>query len=64
MMNLPSNIKSQALKDTYYKVQQIIADRYEIALSKAKDSTTCRLLKEQFHRDIRAAIDYYVNLSK
>ena len=60
---LPSDIKSKALRDTYYKVQSILAERYEKALSASTDKDTRKCLTEQFNRDIRDTIEYYVNLS-
>ena len=62
MKNLPTNIKSKALRKTYYMVQNIISDRYEAALNKTTDKETRRQLKEQFNKDIRDTIDYYVNM--
>lgn len=62
MKNLPSNIKSKSLRDTYYTVQNIIADRYEAALKTATDKETRRQLKEKFNKDIQDTIDYYVNM--
>ena len=59
---LPSDIKSKALRDTYYKVQSIIAKRYESALQTTADKETRRRLTEQFNQDIRDTINYYVNL--
>ena len=61
---LPSEIKSKALRATYYTVQNIIAKRYESALEATADKETRRRLTEQFHRDIRDTINYYANLSK
>ena len=61
--NLPSDIKSKSLRDTYYTVQNIIAERYEKALSATADKETSRRLTEQFNQDIRDTITYYVNLS-
>lgn len=60
--NLPSDIKSKALRDTYYMVQNIIAERYEADLNKTTDKETRRQLKEKFNKDIRDTIDYYVNM--
>ena len=60
---LPSDIKSKALRDTYYKVQNIIAERYESALRATADKDTRKRLTEQFNQDIRDTIAYYVNLS-
>ena len=60
---LPSNIKSKSLRDTYYMVQNIIAERYERALNATTDKETRRRLTEQFNKDIRDTINYYVNLS-
>lgn len=58
MKNLPSDIKSKALRDTYYTVQNIIAERYEAALSKTTDKETRKALKEKFNKDIQ----YYCNM--
>ena len=60
---LPSDIKSKSLRDTYYMVQNIIAERYERALNATTDKETRRRLTEQFNRTIRDTIAYYVNLS-
>ena len=60
--NLPSDIKSKALRSTYYTVQNILAERYEAALNTTTDKETRRQLKEQFNKDIRDTIDYYVNM--
>lgn len=60
--NLPSDIKTTALRDTYYMVQNIIADRYETDLSKTTDKETRRRLKDKFNKDIQDTIDYYVNM--
>ena len=60
---LPSNIKSKSLRDTYYMVQNIIAERYESALSTTTDKETRKRLTEQFNQDIKNTIAYYVNLS-
>lgn len=62
MKNLPSNIKSKTLRDAYYTVQNIISDRYEVALKTATDKETRRQLKEKFNKDIQDTIDYYVNM--
>ena len=59
---LPSDIKSKSLRDTYYKVQNIIAERYERALRATADKETRKRLTEQFNQDIRDTIDYYVKL--
>lgn len=59
---LPSDIKSKSLRDTYYMVQGIIAERYERALGAAADRETRKRLKEQFNQDIRDTINYYVNM--
>ena len=59
---LPSEIKSKSLRRTYYKVQGIIAERYERALEATADRETRRRLTEQFHQNIRDTISYYVNL--
>lgn len=61
-MNLPSNIKSKALRETYYTVQNILARRYEAVLSKTTNPNIRKALKEQFHKDIQDTIDYYVNM--
>ena len=61
---LPSEIKLKALRDTYYTVQSIIAKRYERALKATTDKEARRRLTEQFNRDIKDTINYYVNLSK
>lgn len=60
--NLPSDITSKSLRDTYYTVQKIISDKYERDLKQAKDNTTARKLTERFNKDIRETINYYVNL--
>ena len=60
---LPSDIKSKSLRDTYYTVQSIIAERYEHALNATTDKETRKRLTEQFNRDIKNTIVYYVNLS-
>ena len=60
---LPTDIKYKALRDTYYTVQSIIAKRYESALSATTDRETRKRLTEQFNRDIRNTINYYVNLA-
>ena len=60
--NLPSDIRSKALRDTYYTIQNIISDRYEDALKTTTDQETRRTLKEKFNKDLQDTIDYYVNL--
>lgn len=60
--NLPSDIKSKALRDTYYMVQNIISERYEAALSKTTNKDIRKALKEKFNKDIQDTINYYVNL--
>lgn len=60
--NLPTDIKSKALRDTYYTVQNILAKRYDADLSKTTNPNIRKALKEQFQREIRDAIDYYVNM--
>lgn len=59
---LPSDIKSTALRSIYYKVQKIISTRYEKDLSRAKDRDTKRAIVENFKREIRDTINYYVQL--
>ena len=61
-LNLPSAIKSKALRKTYYTVQNILAERYDAALEKATDKETRRQLKDKFYKDIRDTIGYYVNM--
>lgn len=60
---LPSDIQSKALRDTYYTVQKIISLRYEAMLSKAPTKRARQTVVEHFKREIRNAIEYYVNLS-
>lgn len=62
MKNLPSDIKSKTLRETYYTVQNIIAGRYEDALSKTTNKEVRMALKEKFHKDLQDTIDYYVNM--
>lgn len=60
---LPTDIKSKALRETYYKVQKIISDRYENALKFTCNKNDKRALKEQFNKELRDTINYYVELS-
>lgn len=59
---LPSDIKSKSLRNTYYTVQKIIADRYEKALKSTNDKSVKRELTKQFNDEIRDTIRYYVEL--
>ena len=58
----PSDIKSPALREIYYSVQNSLADRYDKALKVTHDKETRRKLTEQFNAEIKDAISYYVNL--
>lgn len=60
--NLPTDIKSKALRETYYTVQNILARRYEDALSKTTNKEVRRALKDKFNKDLQDTIDYYVNM--
>ena len=57
--NLPSDIKSKALRETYYMVQKVIADRYDCALSKTTNPEMRQKLKEQFQNTLQDTINYY-----
>lgn len=61
---LPSDIKSQALRSAYYAVQKIISDRYERALKSSSNKSDKRAIVENFNREIRETINYYVGLSR
>jgi predicted DNA-binding protein YlxM (UPF0122 family) len=62
MKNLPTDIKSKALRDTYYTVQNLLAERYEAALKTTTNKEIRRQLKEKFNKDIQDTIDYYCNM--
>lgn len=59
---LPTDIKSSALRDAYYQVQKIMSDRYEANLRAITDRDARRKLKEQFNKELKATINYYVNM--
>lgn len=61
--NLPSDIKSKSLRDTYYMVQEIISKRYEATIKNISDKEIRRQLKDKFNKDIQDTIDYYVSLN-
>lgn len=60
---LPSDITSKALRDTYYKVQQLLTEKYDRDLVAAKDKDTRRTIVENFNTTLRNTINYYVGLS-
>lgn len=61
---LPTDIHSNALRATYYNVQKILSDRYEKLLKMAPDKHTRQIIVENFNREIRETINYYVGLSR
>lgn len=64
MNYLPSDITSKALRSTYYKVQNILADRYERDLKNTDDKETRRKIKNRFNEDLSKTIKYYVEMCK
>lgn len=64
MNYLPSDITSKALRSTYYKVQNILADRYERDLKNTDDKETRRKIKNRFSEDLSKTIKYYVEMCK
>ena len=60
---MPSAIKNEALRDEYYKVQDIMAAGYTRAMNKTTDNNKRAKLKHNFYTALNNAIIYYASLS-
>lgn len=64
MKHLPSDITSEALRNTYYVCQKAIEDQYNRQLAKCKTKVKRQIIVDEFKQQIQDTIDYYVNLCK
>lgn len=60
---MPTDIKNEALRDAYYKVQDLMAAEYTRVMNKTKDVQKRAKLKHNFYTALNDAIIYYADLS-
>ena len=60
---MPTDIKNEALRDAYYKVQDLMAAEYTRVMTKTTDNQKRAKLKHNFYTALNDAIIYYANLS-
>ena len=60
---MPSTIKNKALRDEYYKVQDLMAAEYTRVMNKTTDNSQRAKLKHNFYTALNGAIIYYASLS-
>ena len=60
---MPSDIKNEANRDAYYKVQDLMAAEYARVMGKTKDTDKRAKLKHNFYTALNDAIIYYAGLS-
>lgn len=60
---MPTDIKNEALRDAYYKVQDLMAAEYTRVMIKTTDTNKRAKLKHNFYTALNDAIVYYASLS-